>query len=67
MPYQIVKRSGKRPWKIINKQTGMMVGSSMTRKMAGMSVAHRMGAMGEAVKAGLTKRRQRKSIKKGKK
>lgn len=64
MPYVIVKRSGARPWKIIKKDTGEVVGSSTSRKLAGQSVAHREGAMADE---GLTKTKKRKTIKKGRK
>lgn len=32
MPYKIEKRSGKRPWKIIKKNTGKVAGSSKTKE-----------------------------------
>jgi len=41
MPYKIVKRKGKRPYKIINKNTGRVVGSSTSRKKALASVRAR--------------------------
>jgi len=41
MPYTIVKRSGARPYKIINKNTGKTVGTSKTRKDAEASVRAR--------------------------
>jgi hypothetical protein len=41
MPYQIVKRSGQRPYKIIKKDTGEVVGSSTHRKKAEASVRAR--------------------------
>lgn len=44
MPYKIVKRKGKKPWKIINKDTGKQVGSSKTKKNAKSSVRARWGA-----------------------
>jgi len=34
MPYRIEKRTGSRPYKVINKETGKQVGSSVTRQMA---------------------------------
>ncbi len=34
MPYKIEKRSGERPWKIIKKDTGKVVGSSTSKSMA---------------------------------
>lgn len=41
MPYKIVKRSGKRPFKIINKLTGKVVGSSSSRADAEASIRAR--------------------------
>lgn len=41
MPYRIVQRSGKRPWKIIKKATGKVVGSSLTKEDAEASVRAR--------------------------
>ncbi len=41
MPYRIVKRSGKRPWKIIKKSTNKVVGSSLTKADAEASVKAR--------------------------
>jgi hypothetical protein len=41
MPYTIVKRTGERPWKIIKKTTGQVVGSSKTRAAAVASVRAR--------------------------
>jgi len=34
MPYKVVKQSGSRPWKIINRSTGKTVGSSTSRENA---------------------------------
>ncbi len=34
MPYKIEKRGGERPYKIIKKDTGKVVGSSTSRAMA---------------------------------
>jgi hypothetical protein len=44
MPYNIKYKpdKGGRPWKIINKETGRVVGSSKTRKAAEASVRARM-------------------------
>lgn len=44
MPYKIRKGSGKKPFKIINKNTGKQVGSSTSRKKAQASVRARMGS-----------------------
>lgn len=41
MPYNIQKRSGPKPYKIINKQTGKVVGSSASKKQAEKSVRAR--------------------------
>ena len=47
MPYRIVKRSGAKPWKIISKDTGKIVGSSTTKKNAERSAHARLaGAHG---------------------
>ena len=42
MPYKIVKKGGKKPYKIINKNTGRTVGSSNTRSEAESSVRARL-------------------------
>ena len=42
MPYTVEKRSGERPFKIINKETGKVVGSSKSMKEAQGSIAHRL-------------------------
>jgi len=44
MPYKIIKRSGAKPWKIINKDTGKQVGSSTSETKAEASVRARLGA-----------------------
>lgn len=41
MPYKVVKRKGDRPWKIVNKNTGEVVGTSKTKKEAQASVRAR--------------------------
>lgn len=41
MPCKIQKRSGKRPYKIINKETGKTVGSSTSRVKAEASIRAR--------------------------
>lgn len=41
MPYTIVKGKGSRPWKIIKKSTGKVVGSSKTKKAAQSSIKAR--------------------------
>ena len=42
MPYSVVKRSGPRTYKIINKETGKVVGSSATKAKAESSVKARL-------------------------
>jgi hypothetical protein len=42
MPYDVVKGSGKRPWKIKKKSTGETVGSSTSKGKAKASVRARM-------------------------
>ncbi|MFA5034506.1 MAG: hypothetical protein WC500_01805 [Candidatus Margulisiibacteriota bacterium] len=45
MPYKIVKKGkGPKPWKIINKETGELVGSSNTKTKAEASARARMAA-----------------------
>jgi len=44
MPYRVVKRSGDKPYKIINKETGKIVGSSKTKANAEASVRARMAS-----------------------
>jgi len=41
MPYKIEKRTGDRPWKIISKDTGKVVGSSVTKAQAQASIRAR--------------------------
>lgn len=41
MPYKIEKRSGARPFKIIKKDTGKVVGSSITKAQAQASIRAR--------------------------
>lgn len=41
MPYKVVKRKGKRPYKIVNKRTGKTVGSSTSKAKANASVRAR--------------------------
>lgn len=45
MPYKIVKRKGKRPYKIIKTETGKVVGSSTSKQKAEASIRARY--MGE--------------------
>ncbi len=46
MPYYVEKRTGKRPWKIVKKDTGEVVGSSTTREESLASVRARYAAEG---------------------
>ena len=46
MPYRIEKRSGERPFKIINKDTGKQVGSSTTKAKAESSIRARHAGKG---------------------
>ena len=41
MPYKIIKKTGDRPFKIINKDTGKQVGSSKTKEMAQSAIRAR--------------------------
>ena len=41
MPYRVVKRKGKKPWKIIKSDTGEEVGSSTSKEKAEASVRAR--------------------------
>ena len=41
MPYKIEKRSGERPYKIVNKDSGKVVGSSKTKTQAEKSIKAR--------------------------
>jgi len=47
MPYYIRNRGGKRPWKIISKETGKVVGTSKTRNDAEASARIRMANHGK--------------------
>jgi hypothetical protein len=42
MPYKIVKRTGSKPWKIINKDRDQIVGSSTSKAKAQASVRARL-------------------------
>ena len=44
MPYRIEKKTGKRPYKIINKNTGKVVGSSTSKSNAQASINARLAA-----------------------
>lgn len=44
MPYEIKVDRGPRPYKIINKQTGKEVGSSVTKAEAERSIGYRESA-----------------------
>jgi len=42
MPYKVIKKNGKRPWKIVNKKTGKIVGSSANITDAHKSIRARL-------------------------
>lgn len=44
MPYEIKVAKGPRPFKIINKDTGKEVGSSLTKSEAERSIGYRVAA-----------------------
>jgi hypothetical protein len=44
MPYRIVKRGKTKPYKIIRKEDGVVVGSSSSLAKAKRSIGYRMGA-----------------------
>ena len=46
MPYTVKKGSGPRPWKIVRKDTGKVVGSSTSKAEAQASVRARYAAEG---------------------
>ena len=50
MPYAIRHGSGKKPWKIVNKDTGKQVGSSKTKTKAQASVRARYAGKNEKQK-----------------
>jgi hypothetical protein len=41
MPYTVRKGQGKRPWKIVNKQSGRVAGTSTSKSQAQKSAAIR--------------------------
>lgn len=41
MPHSVRKGTGKKPWKIVNKNTGKQVGSSTTKAKAKQSASIR--------------------------
>jgi hypothetical protein len=41
MPYKIVKKTGKRPYKIVKRDTGKVVGSSTRKAMAQKAIRAR--------------------------
>jgi hypothetical protein len=61
MPYKILKKKGARPFKIVNKLTKKVVGSSMTRAKATRSIGHRTNA--ELIKEEEKWRKNRKVVK----
>jgi hypothetical protein len=50
MPHTVHKRGGSRPFKIVNKETGRIVGSSRSRAKATMSARIRDQQSGHAGK-----------------
>lgn len=44
MPYMVRKGEGKRPWKIVNKNTGKIVGSSTSQAKAMASARARQAS-----------------------
>lgn len=50
MPYKIVKRKGDRPYRIVNKSTGKVVGTSMSLAKAKRSIGHRESAEKKDIK-----------------
>ena len=50
MPYRIVKKKGDRPWKIINKETGEQVGSSVSKEMAQKAIKARYAGKNNKIK-----------------
>lgn len=50
MPYTIKKVKGKKPYRIINKETGKVVGSSSSMAKARASIGHRMSAESKNIK-----------------
>ena len=61
MPYSVVKRNGPRPWKIMNEDTGRIVGSSDTAADAKASIRARYAVKhsGFANKLGSDRRSKR--------
>ena len=51
MPYRIRHATGKRPFQIVNLQTGEVVGTSKTLKDAKGSIGHRMDAESKNIKS----------------
>lgn len=47
MPYKVTKKTGSRPYKIINTAKGKQVGSSKTRKAAKASIRARYTGKGK--------------------
>lgn len=52
MPYIVVHRTGKRPWKILREDTRKIVGSSVTEEEAKASVRARYAAEDRKKKTG---------------
>jgi hypothetical protein len=58
MPYKIVKRTGAKPWKIVNIDRNEVVGSSTTKKLAESSIRARLA--GEFGSAGWRRNRKKR-------
>jgi len=68
MPWNVVKRSGPRPWKIVKTDTGEVVGSSTSRIKAEASVRARYSSVkGEARKRDIAVYKKKKLTRKKKK
>lgn len=65
MPYRIENRGGKRPWKIVNKETGAIAGSSTSKAKAEASARARMaGEHNPGWSGSIAKRRKSQTAKK---
>ena len=47
MPVKVVKKGGKKPYAIVEKATGRVVGRSATKQKASISAGHRNKAYGK--------------------
>lgn len=60
MPWKVVKGSGGRPWKIVKKDTGEVVGSSISKAAAQASVRARYADYDPMKEAYVKRRKMRK-------